>query len=62
MKCPHCNQNIDMTEHMRKLGKKSGEKRKGDSKYMSELAKKGWIKRNLNKVQNIDSLKPKDQK
>lgn len=44
IKCPHCNQEININPAS-ELGKRSGQKRKGNSKLMSEIAQKGWIKR-----------------
>jgi len=44
IKCPQCNHDIEINP-ARELGKISAKNRKGDSKKMSELAKKGWIKR-----------------
>lgn len=44
IKCPQCNHEIEINPAS-ELGKISAKSRKGNSKKMSELAKKGWIKR-----------------
>jgi uncharacterized C2H2 Zn-finger protein len=48
LRCPHCGgflKTKDIQKHLSSvLGKKSGEKRKGDSEQMRKLAQKRWEK------------------